>query len=146
MNRVQYLAAEVFGYSYDHYQEKVEMRHIRFTKYMPNTIRQLEKAESDSISDIKLAEIVEIDVDKIKGLKEAFENAKRIVDTKNAGVSFENGVRASVKNFMEKENIQGVNVENLVEQIFYRAADLGFLLKEENKELSDYSEMLRYII
>lgn len=41
MNSRQYLAAEMYGYSYDYYQDKVDIRHERFTKYMSEDVENL---------------------------------------------------------------------------------------------------------
>jgi DNA-directed RNA polymerase specialized sigma subunit len=144
MNRIQYLSAEIYGYSYDNYQEKVEMRHVRFTKYMPQTIKILEKAELKPISDADLAKKLEIEIDKIEEWKEVYKSAKMVVDAGNAGDSFKIGIKETVKNFVEEEKMNEEKINELVEQILYRTADFGFLLKRENKEISDYSEMFRF--
>lgn len=60
MKRYDYLAAELFGYSYQHYQEKLEIRHPRFSKYLPNVVRTLEKGINESWSDEKIANEIEI--------------------------------------------------------------------------------------
>jgi len=144
VNRIHYLAAEVYGYSYDNYQEKVEMGHVRFTKYMPQAIKILEKAEIEPISNSELAKKLEIEVDKIDEWKEAYKRAKEIVDAGSAGASFKTGVRETVKNYVEEDKINKESIDALVEQILYRTADFGNLLKRENKELYEYSEMLRF--
>ncbi len=38
MRRIHPLAAEVFAYSYDHYQDHLEIGNARFTRYMPDDI------------------------------------------------------------------------------------------------------------
>ena len=43
MKYIHYIAAEMYGYSYGRYADKLEIRHIRFTKIMPNTIRTMQK-------------------------------------------------------------------------------------------------------
>lgn len=42
MKRYEYIAAEIFGYSYGHCHEKIEIEKPRFTKYMPSDVKQLE--------------------------------------------------------------------------------------------------------
>ena len=143
MERVHYLAAEIFGYSYDHYQEKIEMRHIRFTKYMPEDVKVMELAEKENWSDEELADKLDIDLDKAVDYEKALINAKRIVDAENAMRSYIEGIKESIDSVVESgiENEQDIN--KLVSQILYRTADFGFLLKNEGDELWQYSEMLR---
>lgn len=143
MERVHYLAAEIFGYSYDHYQEKIEMGHTRFTKYMPEDVMVMELAEKTNWSDKELADKLDIDLDKAVDYKKALINAKRIVDAENSMKSYIEGVKESIDSVVESgiENEQDIN--KLVSQILYRTADFGFLLKNEGDELWQYSEMLR---
>ena len=44
---------------------------------------------------------------------------------------------------IEKGLNSGKDIDDLVGQIAYRTADLAYLLDMEEKELSDYSELLR---
>ncbi len=48
MRRIHSLAAEVFGYSYDHDQDHLEVGNTRFNRYVPDDIRTFERAEIDS--------------------------------------------------------------------------------------------------
>lgn len=144
MNRWQYIVAEMYGYSYDHYQDKIDIQHIRFTKYMPDDIRILEKSLDEGVSDDVLAKRLEIPVEKIDDYKEAYYRAKYVVDTKNAGEAFKNSLRLTIKNHVDQENFDDESIDALVEQILYRTTDFAFLLKNENKSISDYSYEFRH--
>jgi len=144
MNRGQYLAVEMYGYSYDYYQDKVDIRHERFTKYMPEDIRILEKSLDEGIADAELAKRLEIPVEDIDNFKKAYYRAKYVVDTKNAGEAFKNSLRLTLKNHIDQEAFNEESIEALVEQILYRTTDFAYLLRNENKTISDYSPDFRY--
>lgn len=44
MKRYDYIAAEMFGYSYSHYQDKIDIGNRRFYRIMPNEVKLLEKS------------------------------------------------------------------------------------------------------
>jgi len=143
MNRVHYLAAEMHGYSYEHYQEKLEMRHIRFTKHMPDYVKVMELAEKEQWSDEMLADKLEVDLDKVGDYKKSFILAKRIVDSENSAKSYIEGIKASVKIAVDSGITDEQDINNLVSQILYRTVDFGFLLKNDKKELHQYSRILK---
>ncbi len=55
LTRKQMLAAEVFGYSYDHYADHLGIGHERFEKLMPDDIDVLEQAEQEGWDAKRLA-------------------------------------------------------------------------------------------
>ena len=57
--------------------------------------------------------------------------------------SFRLGVKQSIIYALEKGLNSSEDIDDLVGQICYRAADLAYLLDLEQKQLSDYSELLR---
>jgi len=144
MEKVHYLAAELFGYSYGKYQGKLEVRHPRFTKYMPETVKKLEKALEENWDDAKIAKELEIEIDEVQNWKESYHSANSIVDSAHAGASFKSAIRVTVQHALSSGLSEENDIENLIEQICYRTADLGFQLKIENKKLSDYIDYLIY--
>lgn len=143
MKRVHYIAAEMFGYSYDNYYEKVEMGHIRFTKYMPDNVRMMEKAEKEQWSDVRLAKQLEVEIGKLVEFKSAYADAVRIVDADNSANAYIEGIKQSLKNAIEAGLESEADFNQLVSQILYRTADLSLLLREEEKELWEYSQIFR---
>ena len=73
---------------------------------------------------------------------ESFKRAKQIVDAENPAESFRTGVRFSIQDALAG-GLNDKAIETLVTQICYRAADLGFLIKQEGTSLARYSEDLR---
>ena len=144
MNKRHLLAAELYSYSYDNYADHIEVGNIRFTKLMPNDIKLLEKAEKENWSNKEIARALEIEESNVKETLEKYEIAKSIVNAENASESFRRSVKYSIKNALTNNKLKNeVDIDDLVIQICYRAADLGYLLELEGKELSDYSEWLR---
>jgi hypothetical protein len=144
MNKRHLLAAELYSYSYDNYADHIEVGNIRFTKLMPNDIKLLEKAEKENWSNKEIARALEIEESNVKEILEKYEIAKSIVNAENASESFRRSVKYSIKNALTNNKLKNeVDIDDLVIQICYRAADLGYLLELEGKELSDYSEWLR---
>jgi len=144
MNRHQLIAAEMYGYSYDHYQDKIDIRHKRFTKYMPQDIRTLEKGLEEGVSDAELAKRLEMDVKDIPNYKAAFERSVLVVDTKNAGEAFKVSLRQTLVNYIERGKFDKENIDAIIEQILYNTTDFAFLLRREDKTISDYSLNFRH--
>src|SRR5262249_8731671 len=49
VNRYQLLAAEIFAYSYDNYQDHLGIGNIRFDKLMPDEARNLAEGKRDIV-------------------------------------------------------------------------------------------------
>lgn len=143
MNRSQLLAAEVYGYSYDHYHDHLEDRHPRFRKFMPDDMKIIERAELEDWDDARLATALEIKNTEVGKLRQAFREALQIVDAPTPAESFRRGVRVSIVHAVANGLTDVNEIEQLVTQICYRAADLGYLLDQYRKRLSDYSVDLR---
>lgn len=143
MNRKFLLAAETFNYSYNKYADKLEVRAERFTKLMPKSIDILEKAEKENWTLEQLAHSLKVDTEKAEFLRSGYEMAKDIIDTPSPAESFRRGVRHSIRYAMSEGLESDMDIEILVAQICYRAADLSYLLDLRNQNLSEYSEELR---
>lgn len=142
LDRQHMLAAEIFGYSYAHYASHLG-DHVRFDEIMPEQVDILEEAEEEGWDDALLAEALEIEPDQVGRWRRAFRQAREIVDAPNPAEAFRRGVRISIQNAVEEGLKDEQDIEMLVVQIGYRAADLAYLLDVEESELSDYSEELR---
>ncbi|MHA2219520.1 MAG: hypothetical protein ACXACY_26730 [Candidatus Hodarchaeales archaeon] len=144
MSKQQLLAAELYAYSYDNYADHIEVGNIRFTKLMPTDIRILEKAERESWPNKKIAKALEIEESNVEQILEKYEVAKSIINAENASESFRRAVKESIKSALDNDGLKSESeIDNLVIQICYRAADLGYLLELDGKKLSDYSDWLR---
>jgi hypothetical protein len=143
MDREKLLAAETFSYSYANYANHLGIGHVRFEELMPQDVRILEQAEQEGWPLKKLAQALECNEDIAERFRVSYIRAKDIVDAPNAAESFRRGVRYSILNAVE-EGLNGeAEIERLVTQICYRAADLAYLLDQEDRELSHYSKDLR---
>lgn len=143
MEKIYHLAAEMFGYSYEHYSENLEMRLIRFTKYMPDDIKILQDNERKNYSDSELADMLEIDIDLVQNYKDKYEKAKRIVNAKHAAESFMISVKESIRFSIDKGLSEDEDIDKLLVQIGYNVVDFGFLLDKEEKEIKDYNDYLK---
>ena len=151
MKREHYLAAEIYGYSYDHYNEKIKMGHERFSKYMPRDIEILEQSEKENWSEQRMAKALEIEIYQVKSFKDSFARAKKIVDQENAARSYIAALEASVESVVSNTltKIADTDIEpttlskQLVAQILYCTSDFGHLLAKEEKELYEYGQILR---
>jgi hypothetical protein len=142
MNRTQLLAAELFNYSYANYQDHLGVN-IRFDELMPQTVLTLEKAEAEEWPLKELARELEVDSQQAEDLLERLQDAREVVEAENPAEAFRNGVRQSIHMAMESALESAEDIEKLVRQICYRAADLAYLLKAEGSSLSRYSRHLR---
>lgn len=143
MNRRQLLAAELHHYSYANYADHLGIGNIRFDELMPNDVDILERAEREGWDTWRLAQALEIPEERVPDWIASYQQAKDIIDAPNAAESFRYGVRYSIQYDVEKGLQDQDDIERLVTQICYRAADLAYLLDMEGKRLSDYSHDLR---
>ncbi len=142
MNRIHLLAAETFHYSYDNYEDHLGVN-VRFGRLMPDTALVLEKAASEGWPLARTAKEIDTEPEAATELLESFKRAKQIVDAENPAESFRAGVRFSIMDAVANGLNDKAAIETLVTQICYRAADLGFLIKQEGTSLARYSEDLR---
>jgi hypothetical protein len=142
MDRIQLLAAETYHYSYANYADHLGVN-VRFDRLMPETVKVLERAETEGWPLEKLAKELDLEPAAAADLLESFDRAKQTVDAGNPAESFRTGVRFSIRHAVSEGLKNDQAVERLVTQICYRAADLAFLLKQEGTTLSRYSRHLR---
>ena len=142
MTEQEILAAELYNYSYNNYADHIEVGNERFTRLMPETVRKFEAVEREKWSRSRIAEELEIEEKEVDRWLENFKRAKDIVFAKNASESFRCSVKYIVKYALARGLDTDEAVDDLVIQICYRAADLGYLLDLEGKNLSDYSDWL----
>ena len=144
MNKTQLLAAETFAYSYANYADHLGIND-RFDKYMPDDVKTMEKVVNSNGGADEIAAKLDVEKDIAENLLSSYLVAKEIVDADNAADSFRLGVKQSIIYALEQGLNSSEDIDALVGQICYRAADLAYLLDMEQKELSDYSEDLRKV-
>ena len=110
---------------------------------MPNDVKTLEKATDEKWPLNRSAGELDVDPETARNLLESFERARRIVDAKSPAESFRTGVRFSIQDAVAAGLRDDKAIETLVAQICYRAADLSYLLKQQNRQLSEFSGELR---
>ena len=143
MDRLQLLAAELFGYSFANYEEHLGIGNERYERLMPETAETLETAEREGWPAFKIAEELDVDVERAEQLLVAFERARDVVDAENPAEAFRHGVRFTIMDALD-DGLDGPEaLENLVTQICFRAADLAVLLEQAGAPLSRYSRHLR---
>jgi len=142
MNRYHLLAAEIYGYSYDNYEDHLGIN-IRYDKLMPKDAKLLERAVAEDWPLERIARELDRDPDEAAALREAFRAAREVVDAPTPAESFRRAVRQLIKTEVARGLNDDKSIEKLVVQICYRAADLSFLLKRDGEPLSKYSQDLR---
>ena len=141
LDRWKLLAAETYSYSYDNYANHRGNR--RFDEYMPNDVRLLDRANRESWEIERLARELEVAPDLAADLLARFRDALEVVDAPSPAESFRRSVRQAVQRAMEEGLATDEQVEGLVIQVCYRAADLGYLLQLRDERLHKYSGLLR---
>jgi Mn-dependent DtxR family transcriptional regulator len=142
MNRTQLLAAELFNYSYANYQGHLGVNE-RFDRLMPRTVTALETAEREQWPTEKVARELDVEPEQAEDLLRRLQEAREVVESENPAEAFRNGVRQSIFMALGLGLESEEEIEKLVRQICYRAADLAYLLKVEGNTLSRYSRHLR---
>jgi hypothetical protein len=143
MTKTHLLAAELYSYSFEHYADHLAGGNVRFTKLMPEDVNNLQRAEAEQWSKERIARQLKIEDEVVEVLLERFQAAKEIVFAQNPSESFRLGATQSIKQAIKDGLHTDEDIDNLVIQICYRAADLAYLLDLEGSKLSDYSEWLR---
>lgn len=142
MKRIYLLAAEIFKYSYANYEDHLGVNE-RYDKFMPEDAKILEKAIHNKWPAKKVAEKLEVSEDTALELLASTQEALTIVDAENPAESFRYAVAQTIHYALEEGLHSQEDIEQLITQICYRAADLGFLLEKEGRSLSQYSRHLR---
>ena len=141
LDRWKLLAAETFSYSYDNYAD--HRGNFRFDEYMPNDVRVLDRANRDSWGIERLASELDQEPQIAAKLLSAFRDAVEVVDAPNPAESFRRSVRQAIRRALRDGLDRDEEVEALVVQVCYRAADLSYLLKLRGEALHKYSDLLR---
>ncbi len=142
MKRIHKLAAEIFCYSYDNYIDHLGINE-RFDKLMPHDAEIMETAIKENWSIKKIENALDIPKEAATNLKKRTIKALKIVDAKNPAESFKQGIQQCILNSLEEGLSSKKNIDHLVEQICYRAADLSVVLEEKGHKLHQYSQHLR---
>jgi|TARA_B110000037_G_scaffold158186_1_gene178440 hypothetical protein len=142
MKRIHYLAAEIFFYSYDNYDGHLGIND-RFDQLMPDDAHLLDTALNGDFDPKKLAVKLKMTEDELIEYLQRAKNARKIVDADSPAGGFREGVKQSIQQALEKGIADGEAIDALALQICYRAADLGFRLKQKGERLEQYSEDLR---
>lgn len=143
LSRRERLAAEFYGYSLAHYADHVEIKNERFTRYMPDFVENLERAESEQWQAKRIATTFEVPEIEVPEMLIRLREAKNIINAANASESFRIAVRRQIEDAVSQGLDDSAAIDDLVIQICYCAADLGCLLEWEGKNLSEYSDWLR---
>lgn len=141
LDRWELLAAETYSYSYDHYAG--HRGNARFDRYMPDDVRVLDRAIRESWPLDRIAKELERSEEEASLLLDAFRDALEVVDAPTPADSFRRAVRQVIKRALAEGIHSEEQIEALVIQICYRAADLSFLLRSRNEPLHKYSDLLR---
>ncbi len=143
MNRLHFLAAELFAYSFDNYQSHLEVGNLRFMEYMPADVENLLRAEGEGWPDERIALELDIPVNEVAEVRQRFRRSKDIVDAPTPAETFRRGVRYSIQDAVEEGLASADDIERLAVQVCYRAADLSLLLDQKGMTLSEFSTALR---
>jgi hypothetical protein len=137
------LAAEIFGYSFANYEDHLDIGHVRYEQLMPERVKVLERATQEKWPLAKTASELDISEADAQDLLSGYEQAVAVVDAENPAEFFRNAVRHVVRDAIAQGSSSEAEIEELVRQICYRAADLGYLLDSYGERLSRYSRHLR---
>ena len=143
MNRWHLLAAEIFGYSFANYEDHLGIGHVRYEQLMPERVKILERAAHEKWSLARAASELDSSEADVQNLLRAYERAVAVVDAENPAESFRSAVGDLVRDAAAQGLPSEAEVDKLVRQICYRAADLGYLLDLHGERLSRYSRHLR---
>ncbi|HVQ40441.1 MAG TPA: hypothetical protein VMS31_23065 [Pyrinomonadaceae bacterium] len=141
LDRWELLAAETYSYSYDNYAD--HRGNLRFDQYMPEDVRVLDRAIRESWPLDRIAKKLERSKEEANLLLSAFRDALEVVDAPTPAESFRRSTRQAIKRALAEGIESESQIEALVVQICYRAADLSFLLRFRNEPLHKYSDLLR---
>lgn len=141
LTRRQRIAAELFAYSYANYSD--HLGNARFTRYMPKDVEFLERAVAEKWDHGRIAKKLDVEPERVPQLLERLKDAIKIVDAENASESFRESVRQQLRGLLADKVTDEEELDKIVIQMCYCAADMGCLLEWEGKCLVDYSEWLR---
>lgn len=135
LTRVQFLAAEIFSYSYASYADHLGIGHERFEELMPNAAKELELAVKEDWDIGRVAQTQNVDSDTAAFLLERTKKALKAVDSPNPALAFRETISQLVSKASEEGLDSDESVNELVAQICYRVSDLRFLMKADGSNL-----------
>ena len=141
LRRNELLAAEIFNYSYANYSD--HHGNARFDRYMPNDVKVLQQASQEKWPISKLAEKLETDEETAMNMLQRLHESRKIIDAANPSESYRESVRQRLRFLLKGKVEDEEEIDKIVIQMCYCAADFGCLLEWEGKRLNDYSEWLR---
>lgn len=141
LTRRHRIAAELFAYSYANYSD--HLGNARFTHYMPKDVEILERAVAEKWDHGRIAKELDVEPERVPQLLERLKDAIKIVNAENASESFRESVRQQLRELLADKVNDEEELDKIVIQMCYCAADMGCLLEWEGKRLVDYSEWLR---
>ena len=133
---------EIFFYSDDNYDGHLGVNE-RFDRLMPDDARLLDASLDGNFDYKDLAKRLDVDEDGLLDLLARAKNARKIVDADSPAQGFREAVKQSIEHAAKNGLDDPAEIEALAGQICYRAADLSFLLKENEERLEKYPEELR---
>jgi hypothetical protein len=142
MSRAELLAAEIFGYSFANYHDHLG-GNVRYDRLMPDDAKKLDRAHREKWSLARLAAELDTEEENAANLLAGYQRAVAVVDAENPAEAFRNAVRFAIRSAVEDGLSTDADLEKLVAQICYRAADLAYLLDSRGDSLSRYSRHLR---
>ena len=141
LSRDELLAAEIYSYSYANYSD--HEGNLRFDRYMPDDVNVLRQASEEQWPISRLAEKLEIEEEQAIAMLKSLHEARKIIDAANPSESYRESVRQRLRFLLKGKVEDEEEIDTIVIQMCYCAADFGCLLDWENSRLSDYSEWLR---
>lgn len=141
LTRRHRIAAELYAYSYANYAD--HLGNVRFTRLMPEAVDVLERAVKESWDNERISKALEMNAEDVPQLVHRLADALKIVDAPNASESFRESVQQQLAELLRDKVTDPDELEKIVVQMCYCAADLGSLLEWDGKRLVDYSEWLR---
>jgi hypothetical protein len=143
MTRKHLIAAAVYNYSYQNYEDHLGIGNQRFERLMPESATVLAQAVQENWPRAKAAAALDTSEESAEILLGNYRRAMTIIDAENPAESFRTAIRLVVQDAVADGLSSEADIERLVIQICYRAADLAYLLKMRGESLARYSRHLR---
>jgi hypothetical protein len=71
VTREQLIAAEIYGYSFDNYEDHLGIGNVRYEELMPEAVKTLERAVNEGWPTSKAAELLKVDLEEVPELTAA---------------------------------------------------------------------------
>ncbi len=131
LSKDKILAAEHYGYGYYNYHQHAG--NLRFDVIMPRSIRLLNVALDQGMPHEVIAAKLDCSVEKAKAEVLHFKNVREMVSAGDAVASFKQGI---LRDFEEMAvGLDEKLKQEIIQQIFYRASDLVYLLDRNGLDI-----------